>query len=79
MGGGPALTGAMCCVCLPEPFTGDQTAADKLRWQLADTFEVQVPLRSINGRFWARLSAQIYNDMDDYHRFAKAILKLQQQ
>lgn len=75
-GGSAALTGSMRVVRLPQQFSGDQAAADALRWQLADQFDVQVPIRPGGGYFWARLSAQFYNVMDDYERLAAAVLKL---
>ena len=74
-GTSPLLTGAMRCVALPACFTADTETAHALRWQLADEDRVQVPITPFAGRLWARLSAQVYNTMDDYARLAAAVAR----
>jgi isopenicillin-N epimerase len=69
----PALAGAMTMVALPRHFAGDQAAAIALRRRLWDEARIDVPILVHGGAFWARLSAQIYNTMDDYDRLAAAI------
>ncbi|MEC9175019.1 MAG: hypothetical protein VYC31_01200, partial [Pseudomonadota bacterium] len=71
----PALTGAMRCVALPAGFAVDAETAHALRWQLAEEDRVQVPILPFAGRLWARLSAQVYNTMDDYARLAAAVAR----
>jgi isopenicillin-N epimerase len=37
---------------------------------------IDVPVNALAGGLWARISAQIYNDMDDYRRLAEAVPRL---
>ena len=72
--GGPSeMTASMRTVRLPDRFHGEQAAADVLRWRLADEYAVQVPVRAMAGGLWVRLSAQIYNDREDYLRLSAAV------
>ncbi len=78
--GAPAsLTGSMATVALPFDRPSDVGAEDAegLRFQLLDDFGVQVPVREMAGRSWVRISAQVYNTLDDYERLANAVLALQ--
>jgi len=72
--GGPAtMTGSMRAVRLPDGFEATAEAAQALRWRLADDYQVPVPVRCLAGGLWARLSAQIYNEIGDYERLAAAL------
>ena len=72
--GGPLeLTASMRTVRLPDRFHGEHAAADVLRWRLADEYAVQVPVRAVVGGLWVRLSAQRYNDLEDYLRLSAAV------
>ena len=71
----PLLTGAMRCVALPADFAVDAETAHALRWRLAEEDRVQVPIIPFAGRLWARLSAQVYNTMEDYARLAAAVAR----
>src|SRR5262245_7110340 len=70
-----AMTGSMATVPLPE--SAGTTAADAERLRLAllidDRIEVQV--HAWRDRLWARVSAQVYNDMSDMVRLAEAVTR----
>ena len=67
------MIGAMVTVPLPEDAgtTTDDAARLKLALLVEDHIEVQ--LHAWRGRLWARVSAQIYNDMSDVERLAVAV------
>ncbi len=69
----PALAGSMTMVALPARFRGDQAAAVALRRRLWDEARIDVLILALAGNFWARLSAQIYNTMEDYDRLGSAL------
>ncbi|MEQ8344347.1 MAG: aminotransferase class V-fold PLP-dependent enzyme [Sneathiellaceae bacterium] len=75
-GASHALCGAMQTVRLPDGFDPDPDAVLALRQALLDRFAVQVPIRLLAGALRARISAQIYNGIDDYERLAEAVLQL---
>lgn len=56
------------------PFTTEPP--DGLRRKLWLEHRIDVPVNALAGRLWVRISAQIYNDMDDYRRLARAITAL---
>jgi len=62
---------------VPLPESAGTTAADAERLRLAllidDRIEVQV--HAWRDRLWARVSAQVYNDMSDIVRLAEAVTR----
>ncbi|HWT29111.1 MAG TPA: hypothetical protein VN084_06330, partial [Methylophilaceae bacterium] len=68
--------GAM--VTLPFPFEGEATLerANQLRDQLWQAHRIEVPLFAFGGRLWLRISAQLYNVIDDYVALAAAVKRL---
>ena len=40
---------------------------------------MEVPIYCWEGRLWARISAQVYNSMQEYEQLADAICALQRQ
>ncbi|WP_193180708.1 aminotransferase class V-fold PLP-dependent enzyme [Nisaea sediminum] len=75
-GAGPALTGHMAMVRLPDGFGSAREDAEALRDRLVDDFRIQIPINPLTGTLWCRLSAQIYNEMADYERLAEAVERL---
>ncbi|HUT48245.1 MAG TPA: aminotransferase class V-fold PLP-dependent enzyme [Alphaproteobacteria bacterium] len=69
----PAMTGTMACVALPESFGDGEAAADALRDALWFEDRIEVHMARRGGRLWARLSAQVYNELADYQRLAVAV------
>ncbi len=69
-------TGSMAMVELPLGGPATRERAQEIRARLLDEHRVQVPINAIGARYWARISAQIYNDMDDYARLAAAVKSL---
>ena len=73
-GGAEALTGSMRCVRLPDGFEATPEGAHGLRWRLSDEHKVQVAIYCREEALWARLSAQVFNEIVDYERLADAVL-----
>jgi isopenicillin-N epimerase len=72
-GHGNQPTGAMAMVRLPVTAPMDSTAMLVLRDALLEA-GTDVPLHLHGGRPWLRLSAQAYNELDDYARMADIVL-----
>jgi isopenicillin-N epimerase len=73
---GPEFHAAMTLVRLPAagPATADRALA--LRGRLLDEFHTDAPLHALAGAFWLRLSAQAYNELDDFARLAEVAAAL---
>lgn len=72
--GGDGLTAAMRLIQLPEPL-GEFDARESERG-LLDDYKVVVPITYHGGWQWLRVSAQLYNTIDDYERLASALVAL---
>lgn len=71
--GAPAgLAGSMRMIRLP---LASGTAPD-VRLKLWQDHRIDVPVNGLNGELWVRVSAQLYNEMDDYRRLAAAVPRL---
>ncbi len=73
IGTAPGLTGAMATVRVPGRRTATPSTALALHEQLWDQHRIEVPVQALAGALWVRISAQIYNGMDDYVRLARAL------
>ena len=54
-------------------------AADAFAWMMKTAvtdYKTEMPLYVADGRFWTRLSAQVYVDMEDYEYAARTLKKL---
>ena len=70
-----SLLGSMATVRLPRSIHdhfGDQPFLDLIQ-RLFDEFKVEVPVMEIDEQWFIRISAQVYNELEDYHRLADAI------
>jgi len=65
----PQMRPAMAALSLGA---GDAHMAISLRQVLVSDYEVVVPVHAFAGKIWLRISAQIYNQIDDYHRCAES-------
>lgn len=72
LGSSASLAGSMRMVELPVK-TG---AAPDLRLKLWQDHRIDVPVNTLADGIWVRISAQLYNEMDDYRRLAAAIRNL---
>ena len=69
---GPGLAAAMRLVPLPAPLA-DEADARGLERRLFTGHGVIVPVTCHDGWRWLRVSAQLYNTIDDYERLATAL------
>jgi isopenicillin-N epimerase len=69
----PSMLGAMATVRLPEFGPADRTTAVKLHDWLLDAHRIEVPVLLLSGSLWVRLSAPVYNGIEDYQRLGEAI------
>lgn len=67
----PPMRAAMAALSL-ENASGDSQLALSLRQVLLREYGVVVPVHAFAGKIWLRISAQIYNRIDDYQRCAEA-------
>jgi isopenicillin-N epimerase len=68
-----AMVGAMVTVPLPEAAGATDDDAARLRLALLVDDRIEVQLHARRGRLWARISAQVYNDLSDAVRLADAV------
>jgi isopenicillin-N epimerase len=71
-GAGNELSGAMSLVRLPVTGTVSEERALRLREDMLNS-GTDVPLHAHDGSIWMRLSAQAYNEMDDYRKLADMV------
>jgi isopenicillin-N epimerase len=69
------LRGAMAAIPIgPTPKGAD--IAKEMRQSLTLEYGIVAPIYDFGGQVWVRISAQIYNQLDDYRRCAEALIKL---
>ena len=68
-----AMVGTMATVPLPESAGSSPAEAMALRDALLFEDGIEVQMHAYRGRVWARISAQIYNAMEDIDRLAAAV------
>src|SRR5204862_1457997 len=66
----PQFCASMVSVRLPGGGGGDRDAARRLAARLAETHGITAGVMVLDGGLWIRVSAQIYNEIDDYRRLA---------
>ena len=69
------LVGTMVTVTLPASLGSTREDAQRLRDALLFEDGIEVPVHAYRDRLRARISAQVYNDMEDVDRLATAILR----
>ena len=70
----PELRGAMASIRLgPAPAQPEKSRI--LRQRLVKEFGIVVPVFAFADQLWVRISAQIYNEIEDYDRLAGALRK----
>jgi isopenicillin-N epimerase len=73
--GGNDVAGAMALVRMPVAGTADEDRALRLRDRMLDAGS-DVPVNANAGGIWMRLSAQAYNELDDYRQLANVVQKV---
>ena len=68
-----SMVAAMVTVPLPEELGATELDAERLRDALLFEDRIEVAVRARGGRLWARISAQVYNELGDYERLASAL------
>jgi len=76
-GGPDEMLGAMATLGLPERYQPSGPADKAAAWRLHDRIwaahRIEAPIMPFGGRLWLRISAQIYNNLDDYRILAAAL------
>src|SRR5262249_42172152 len=73
IGAQPDMYGAMAAIRLPLPDPPTREAAAQVHDGLLAHHHVEVPIIPFAEQLWVRISAQIYNGIEDYERLAAAI------
>jgi isopenicillin-N epimerase len=73
VGAPPAMLGAMAVVRLPGRHPATPAAARAVHDRLWQKYHIEVPVMSLEQALWVRVSAQIYNDLEDYWRLVAAV------
>ena len=68
-----SLVGSMATITLPSPLGSTRDDAARLRDALLFEDQIEVPVHASRDRLHSRVSAQIYNDLEDYERLAEAV------
>jgi isopenicillin-N epimerase len=71
------MIGSMATVALPEAAGATAGDASRLRLALLLDDKIEVPIHASQGRLWARVSTQVYNDLADVERLADAVARRQ--
>jgi isopenicillin-N epimerase len=71
-----ALIGTMATVALPGSLGRTPEEAIRLRHRLLFEDQIEVQVHAYRDRLHARISGQIYNDLDEIERLAAAVLQL---
>ncbi|MEK7315969.1 MAG: aminotransferase class V-fold PLP-dependent enzyme, partial [Candidatus Eisenbacteria bacterium] len=69
------MVGTMVTVPLSERAGASDEDAVRLRLALLLEDNIEIQMHAYRGRIWARLSAQVYNDLSDVERLAEAVLR----
>ena len=69
-----SMIGTMASVALPQALGWTREEAALLRDALLFEDRIEVHLSARRGRLWTRISAQVYNDLDDVERLGAAVL-----
>ena len=78
--GAPAeLFGSLATIALPVNDAGTAEAARAFRDRLWREHRVEAGVMGFAGRLWCRISAQVYNTVDDYERLGAAVADLAQE
>lgn len=72
----PNLYGSMVALPVPWQSEGSRAAADDLHDRLWKRYRIEVPVFTIGKRLHVRISAQAYNELDDFLVLAEAVRRM---
>jgi isopenicillin-N epimerase len=67
------MVGTMVTVPLPEGAGSERTDAVRLRLELLMEENLEIQMHPFRGRLWARVSAQVYNQIDEIEELARQV------
>jgi isopenicillin-N epimerase len=67
------MIGCMVTLPLPQALGQSREEAARLQYALLGDYQLEAPILSIGQRLWVRVSAQVYNDLEDIERLARAV------
>ena len=70
IGGPPAMLGSMAALRLAVAAPATREAAAAIHDRLWDEHRIEAPVMPFGQHLWVRISAQVYNSIDDYRRLA---------
>jgi len=70
-----SMVGTMVTVPLPARAGTTHEEAARLRLALLLEDKIEIQMHAWRGRLWARLSAQVYNDLSEEEQLAEAVLR----
>ena len=73
------MFGSMIAVPMPAEAGASADDAARLRLALLLDEHIEVHVVTWHGRLWARVSAQVYNELADVERLGDAVLRQVQQ
>jgi isopenicillin-N epimerase len=68
--------GFMATVAMPSAAGSQAADAARVRDALLFDHHIEVQVHAAHGRIWARISAQVYNEMRDVERLAEAVIQI---
>lgn len=79
----PGLCTTMMCVRLPDEFVSNVVLVNEISYDQAELvqnylyfqYSIEVPIKCIQNQLYVRISAHLYNNMDDYKKLANAVLE----
>ena len=76
----PSSLEAPCMVCVELPKkldeNGEVVPGWKISLELQEKFRVVAPITEFNQKHWVRLSANVYNTKNDYHKLSDALIQI---
>lgn len=74
----------MCCVTVPSALYAENPAlsysdAEAIQNQLYSEFNIEVPIKCIEKKLYARISVHLYNSFSEYASLASALLAMSAQ
>ncbi|KAK3097165.1 hypothetical protein FSP39_006983 [Pinctada imbricata] len=77
----PDMFGAMCLVGLPESLYKNNAnvtydSAEEIQNELFHKYNIEVPVKAVQGRLYMRISCHIHNELEEYKTLGQAVLDI---